>query len=120
MQDSDNLWVAYTAVNFLLRGPRFVRYETRLSRDELAGPNVEFSRHAARKPIVARYRRVPHGRLEFLVSGQVFNVKHYTQLFDSPHGRRERYGAILRVTLALLWTFYKHLDRDDLTQKAFG
>ena len=58
--------------------------------------------------------------LTLFVSRQVFNVKHYTQLFDSPHGRRERYGAILRVTLALLWTFYKHLDRDDLTQKAFG
>ena len=25
-------------------------------------PNVEFSRHAARKPMVARYRRMPHGR----------------------------------------------------------
>ena len=24
--------------------------------------NVEFSRHAARKPMIARYRRMPHGR----------------------------------------------------------
>ena len=30
-------------------------------------PNVEFSRHAARKPMVARYRRMPHGRLQFIV-----------------------------------------------------
>jgi hypothetical protein len=37
------------------------------SLEELAGYNVEFSRHAARKPMVARYRRMPHGRLEFIV-----------------------------------------------------
>ena len=29
--------------------------------------NAEFSRHAARKPMVARYRRMPHGRLQFIV-----------------------------------------------------
>jgi hypothetical protein len=32
-----------------------------------AGSNVEFSRHAARKPMIARYRRMPRGRLQFLV-----------------------------------------------------
>ena len=37
------------------------------SREEIAGPNAEFSRHAARKPMVARYRRMPHGRLQFIV-----------------------------------------------------
>ena len=37
------------------------------SLEELAGPNVEFSRHAARKPMIARYRRMPHGRLQFVV-----------------------------------------------------
>ena len=37
------------------------------SREELAGANVEFSRRAARKPMIARYRRMPHGRLQFLV-----------------------------------------------------
>ena len=55
------------AASLLLRGPRFVRYETRLSSEEIAGANVEFSRHAARKPTIARYRQMPHGRLEFLV-----------------------------------------------------
>ena len=56
-----------TAANLLPRAPRFVRYETMFSREELAGPTVEFSRHAARKPMVARYRRMPHGRLQFIV-----------------------------------------------------
>ena len=37
------------------------------SQEEIAGPNAEFSRHAARKPMVARYRRMPHGRLQFVV-----------------------------------------------------
>ena len=68
MQNSDNFRAGHQNTPSLLpRGPRFVRYETRLSRDELAGPNVEFSRHAARKPILARYRRMPRGRLQFLV-----------------------------------------------------
>ena len=56
-----------TAANLLPRAPRFVRYETMFSREEIAGPNVEFSRHAARKPMVARYRQMPHGRLQFIV-----------------------------------------------------
>jgi hypothetical protein len=34
---------------------------------KLLTANVEFSRHAARKLRIARYRRMPHGRLEFLV-----------------------------------------------------
>ena len=55
----------------LLRGPRFVRYETRLLPEELAGPNVEFRRHAARKPMIARYRQMPHGRLQFDVRPKV-------------------------------------------------
>ena len=29
---------------------------------ELAGSNAKFSRHAARKPMIARYRRMPRGR----------------------------------------------------------
>ena len=37
------------------------------SLEELAGPNVEFSRRAARKPMIARYRQMPHGRLQFVV-----------------------------------------------------
>ena len=32
------------------------------SREELAGPNVEFSRHAAPKRMIARYRPMPRGR----------------------------------------------------------
>ena len=56
-----------TAANLLPRAPRFVRYETMFSREELAGPNDKFSRHAARKPMIARYRRMPHGRLQFIV-----------------------------------------------------
>ena len=60
-----------TAANLLPRAPRFVRYETRLLPEEIAGPNVEFSRRAARKPMVARYRQMPHGRLEFDVRPKV-------------------------------------------------
>ena len=56
-----------TAANFLLRAPRFVRYETLFSREEIAGANVKFSRRAAWKPMIARYRRMPHGRLQFVV-----------------------------------------------------
>ena len=37
------------------------------SLEELAGFNVEFSRHAARKLRIARYCQMPHGRLQFLV-----------------------------------------------------
>ena len=48
--------------SLLLRNLQNTRYETMLSPERLAGYNVEFSRHAARKPMVARYRRVPHGR----------------------------------------------------------
>ena len=32
------------------------------SQEEIAGPNDKFSRHAARKPMIARYRRMPRGR----------------------------------------------------------
>ena len=53
--------------SLLLPAPRLIRYETMFSREEIAGPNAEFSRHAARKPMVARYRRMPHGRLQFIV-----------------------------------------------------
>ena len=37
------------------------------SLEELAGFNAEFSRHAAQKPMIARYRQMPHGRLQFVV-----------------------------------------------------
>ena len=67
MQDSDNLWAAYATANFLLPNLRNIRYETRLLPEELAGANVKFSRRAARKPMIARYRRMPHGRLQFVV-----------------------------------------------------
>ena len=56
-----------TAASYLVRAPRFVRYETMFSREEIAGFNVEFSRRAARKPMIARYRQMPHGRLQFVV-----------------------------------------------------
>ena len=53
--------------SLLLRSLLNTRYETMFLPERLAGYNVEFSRHAARKPMVARYRRMPHGRLECLV-----------------------------------------------------
>ena len=47
--------------------PDTTKCQTRLLEDSMMVSNVEFSRHAAPKPMIARYRQMPHGRLEFLV-----------------------------------------------------
>ena len=54
-----------TAENLLPRAPRLVCYETRLSRDELAGPNAMLSRRCATAVVSASWW--DSGRLEHLV-----------------------------------------------------
>ena len=64
------------------------------SLEELAGYNVEFSRHAARNPMVARYRQMPHGRLQFIVgtSFAATDVLQLTATFRLLHSRCRAFG----------------------------
>jgi hypothetical protein len=89
-------WTVASVGNFMRQDARHCNGTKRKTRTAAFRMvvNVEFSRHAARKLMVARYRRMPHGRLEFIVgtSFAATDLLQLTATFRLRHSHCRAFG----------------------------